>query len=117
MSEEEFERAVVELARMFGWRAMGSRPARTKQGWRTPWKYDGKGWPDLALVHPERGLIVLAEIKTSKGRLAPEQEAWGETLTALASVALSVEYAVWRPADAAEIGELLSGGRVLDWRL
>ena len=117
MTEDEFERAIVDLATLFGWFAVGHRPARTNQGWRTPFKYDGKGWPDLTLLHPERGLVVLAEVKLVAGRLSPDQKRWAERLSQLSSNAASVEYALWRPEAAGEIGRLLSFGRVADWKV
>jgi hypothetical protein len=126
VTEIEFEQAVVELAHLFGWRVASFRPAQSAKGWRTPVKYDGKGYPDLTLVHPA-GHIVFAELKAAKGKPSLEQDNWALLLNGCA-IAIeeridgcerdpSVAYRLWRPANATEIGKLLSFGRVRDWRL
>ena len=61
MNESEFEQAIVDAARVFGWKIVGHRPMRTKHGWATGWKYDGTGWPDLTMIHADRGLLIAAE--------------------------------------------------------
>ena len=111
MNEAEFEAALVDLAHTFGWAAVGFRPARTNKGWRTPVKWDGKGWPDLVLTHPKHG-VIFAELKTGRGRLSPEQTEWQ---TRLGDAGQRVF--VWRPADSDGIACLLSGGRITQWRL
>lgn len=74
-----FEASILELAGYLGYRRAHFRPALTKHGWRTPVSADGKGFPDLLLVHPERGFL-FAELKTGAGRLEPEQIAWRDTI-------------------------------------
>lgn len=111
MSEIEFEQKIVDTARVFGWRVVGHRPMRTKHGWATGWKYDGTGWPDLTLVHADRGLMIAAELKTAKGRLSNDQIEWGNTLATLeANSRNHFEYHVWRPADWEQIVHVLSAG-------
>lgn len=121
MTEIEFEQAVVDLAHTFGWRVAGFRPARTQHGWRTPVKYDGKGWPDLTMVHPS-GRIIFAELKTDRGALSAEQAEWADTFVAAIAadrralgVPSMVEYHVWRPRDGDHIADRLSFGRVHTW--
>ena len=116
MTEAEFEAAVVDLAHMFGWKVAGFRPAQTSKGWRTPVKYDGKGWPDLTLVHPQHG-IIFAELKSPSGHIEPEQAAWLTLLDTAAGVASKVRVVVWRPSDADEVSATLSAGRVTTWQL
>ncbi len=111
MLEIEFEQALVDLAHTFGWHVAGFRPARTSKGWRTPVKYDGKGFPDLTLAHPEHG-VVFAELKADRGRLSPEQAVWHAVLKAAGARVF-----IWYPSDANEIAALLSGGRVTEWNL
>lgn len=114
MTEIEFEKAIVELAHMFGWMVASFRPAQTGKGWRTPVKYDGKGYPDLTLAHPN-GSIIFAEIKADAGRLSEEQKHWGFILTAAgrcnSGQPTPVSYFVWRPKDLPEITRILSFGR------
>lgn len=129
MLEIEFEKAVVDLAHMFGWRVASFRPAQTGKGWRTPVKYDGKGYPDLTLIHPT-GHIVFAELKASKGAPSPEQDAWLLLLSGCAAQINEwldepvmperrdrVQCFLWKPKDAKQIADVLSFGRVTDWTL
>lgn len=106
MTEREFQRAVIELAHTFGWRIAHFRPAMTKHGWATPVAADGKGYPDLHLVHPERGVSLFRELKVGRNKLTDEQAAWGEWLTAA-----GLDWAVWRPVDMDAIASMLTGGR------
>jgi hypothetical protein len=93
VTEREFQRAVVELARLMGWRVHHTRPALTQRGrWLTPIQGDA-GFPDLVLCRPPR--LILAELKRVGGKPTVEQQAW---LHALASCA-GVECYLWTPAD------------------
>ncbi|GAA4117513.1 hypothetical protein GCM10022215_18270 [Nocardioides fonticola] len=58
------------------------------------------GFPDLAILGPRE--LVVAELKTNKGRTTPEQRAW---LTGLE--AAGIRAFLWRPADWLEINEVL----------
>lgn len=74
MSEAELQKAVIELAHRFGWRAVHFRPGKTKRGnWITAVQGDGVGWPDLILV---RERVVFAELKAEKGKLDDAQKQW-----------------------------------------
>ena len=93
MTEREFQRAVVELARLTGWRVHHTRPALTRRGrWLTPIQGDA-GFPDLVLCRPPR--LILAELKRVGGKPTAEQQAWLEALQACAGV----ECYLWTPAD------------------
>lgn len=106
MTETDFQAGVIEYARLTGWRTAHFRPAMTDKGWRTPVAGDGKGFPDLVLVHEKRGLLLVRELKSDRGRLTPEQDLW---LKALASA--GVDVGVWRPKDLPEIEAVLGGKR------
>ena len=93
-TEAEFTRQVLQLAKLCGWRTLHLRPGRTATGWRTPVQGDGKGFPDLCMVHPGRGLICFAELKVGKNKLTPEQMGW---IFALEQTDAIVR--VWTPAD------------------
>ena len=74
LTEEEFQRMVIEVAYAYKWMVAHFRKARTLKGWVTPVQADGKGWPDLVLVRPPR--IIFSELKSEKGKLTPEQQNW-----------------------------------------
>ncbi len=92
MNERDLEAGVLDIARLYGWRVVHFRPARTAHGWRTPVAADGTGWPDLFMVRGPR--LVAAELKSDRGRLTPAQAGW---LDALAGA--GAECHQWRPAD------------------
>ena len=93
MSEVQLQSAVLEMAKLLGWRVAHFRTANTTQGWMTPVAADGKGFPDLCMVRGERLLFV--ELKAEKGRLSPEQDEW---LAAL-QVSRQCGVAVFYPRD------------------
>lgn len=93
-TEAGFCRAVIALARLRGWMVFHPLPLRTARGWATGTQGDA-GYPDLTLARG--GRVILAELKTDKGRLRPDQAAW---LAAAGAV-------VWRPSMWAEIEEAL----------
>lgn len=108
ISEKDFQRKILELAKTFGWKVAHFRAAQNARGiWMTPVGADGAGWPDLILVHPMRNIIVARELKKQKGRVDPDQERWGAWLTAV-----GVDWKIWRPSDWDEIVGFLGGGRV-----
>lgn len=90
-TEAQFEVALVEAARLLGWRVVHFRPARTGDGWRTAVAYDGAGWPDLVLV---RDRLVVAELKGPRGSMTARQIGWVAALEHA-----GVETYVWRPED------------------
>jgi hypothetical protein len=91
--EREFQQAVIDLARLMGWRVHHTRPALTQRGrWLTPLQGDA-GFPDLVLCRPPR--VIFAELKRAGGRLTHAQRGWLEALQACAGV----ECYLWTPAD------------------
>lgn len=90
ISEKEFQRQVVRLARMHGWRVYHTRDSRGSD----------KGFPDLVLVKGKR--VLWAELKGAKGRLRPEQRAWLEALEEA-----GCDARLWRPGDWPEIERTL----------
>lgn len=91
MLEHELQRAVVEAARLLGWRVAHFRPAQTKHGWRTPVSADGKGFPDLVLA---RDRLLFVELKIHGRKRTAEQERWAEWLQAAGA-----EYHQWTDHD------------------
>ncbi len=101
MAKSEFTDQILELAGLLGWRRAHFRAAQTIHGWRTPVSGDGKGFPDLVLAKPGRG-VIFAEIKADKGSLSPEQKLWQDCLKAAGA-----QVFIWRPKDLGEIAHLL----------
>lgn len=94
MSEAELQSQVLDIARMYGWRIHHSRPAQERSGkWSTPLTGDA-GLPDLILAHHSQRRLLFRELKSQKGKLSDEQEAWIATLAAAV-----VDVGVWRPID------------------
>lgn len=91
MTEAQLQQAVIELARVLGWRVAHFRPAQTARGWRTPVEADGKGFPDLVMVRGER--LVFVELKSERGRTSDDQQAWLD-----AFFAAGHEVYVWDPS-------------------
>lgn len=90
-TEKQFEAAVVEYARLCGWRVWHPFDSRRSEA----------GWPDLAMVRD--GVLVFAELKTERGRLSRAQADWLEELSRVAACVANVRVRVWRPSDWSEI--------------
>lgn len=92
ISEAQFQRQVLQLAKLCGWRTAHFRPGLDRRGnWQTAVAGDGAGFPDLVLV---RERVLFVELKTDTGRLTPDQEAWRQ-----AAQAAGATHHVWRPRD------------------
>ena len=89
--EADFQRAVIELATLCGWRYYHNGDSRRA----TP------GWPDLVLLRPPEAIFV--ELKTDKGQAKPAQL---ETLNVLARCERMETY-IWRPKHWESIMERL----------
>lgn len=88
--EAEWQSEVIRLATIGGWRHHHQFNARRS----------AKGWPDLTLVRPPE--LVIAELKTERGRVSEEQKVWLADLSAC-----GVEVYVWRPRDLEEVSARL----------
>ena len=107
MTEAEFQRQVIQLATLFGWRVHHVRPARVrvrgKETYRTPVQ-GHKGFPDLVLAR--RGRVIFAELKVGRGQLSEDQVLWRDAMDG----GQAAEYAgwkLWRPEDWADIERIL----------
>lgn len=83
-SERELQDHIVGLARSLGWLAYHTHDSRRSE----------PGYPDLHLVHPGRGASLFRELKSTKGRISPDQRKWGAALTAAGQ-----DFGYWYPAD------------------
>lgn len=89
MNEAEFQALVTDLATVFGWRWMHVRRSIGKsRRWTTATNVP---WPDLTLWHPSGGFMI-RELKV-RDRWQPGQR------EVLDELAVSVDAAVWTPAD------------------
>jgi len=111
ISEADFQDAVVEVAHLYRWHVSHFGRARTKDGWSTPVRYDGKGFPDCVFVHPDGG-VLFVEFKAERGRLSKDQAAWGAWLDDAGA-----DYCLWRPGNADIIMGILSHSKVTKWNL
>jgi len=95
MNEKELQRAVLEEARLLGWRIAHfstSRSMRDGRAFLTA-QQGHRGFPDLVLLRPPR--LIFAELKTARGRVDFDQATWLNGLDAVPGV----EQFVWRPDD------------------
>ena len=92
--ERTLQRHVIDLARTLGYGLIYHTYFSDRSE---------AGYPDLHLVRPGRSLFV--ELKATKGRVTPTQDAW---IAGLRDA--GVEVHVWRPADwiAGTIAEVLA---------
>lgn len=80
ISEKDFQKTVIDMAHLFGWRVAHFRPAMTKRGrWVTPVQADGAGFPDLIMVRDDE--VIVAELKSAKGKLTKDQKLWLEAFS------------------------------------
>lgn len=83
-SEEQLQNHVISTARALGWIHYHTHNSR-----RSP-----VGFPDLVLVHPEKKICLVRELKTEKGRFRPMQQDWLDGLKSA-----GIDAGVWRPSD------------------
>ena len=97
-SEEQLQNHVISTAKARGWIHYQTHDSRRSPG----------GFPDLALVHPKKGLFMLRELKSEKGGFRSMQRDWLNY-----STAAGVDAGVWRPADvvSGRVEKELSGAR------
>ena len=105
MTEAEFQKQVITLAELYGWKVCHFHDSRRQI---RPGVFIGdkqsKGYPDLTLVHQRHG-VAWAELKRERGSLRPEQVAWIKSLQRAGQVAF-----VWRPSNWREIQRFLKDG-------
>lgn len=94
MTEAALQKAVIDTARLLGWKVAHFHDSRRQV---RPGVFvgdrDAAGFPDLVLVRGGRLLFV--ELKAEKGRLSPEQDAWIAALQDSRRCGV----AVFRPSD------------------
>ena len=86
--------------------------AAEEAGWFVYHDYDSRrsspGFPDLTMVSKD-GRIIFAELKSQKGRVKKEQQAWLDRLGENSGV----EAYLWRPSDLDFIYKTLMGQQII----
>lgn len=105
ISEADWQRQVIDLARLYGWRVMHVRKSRGRRGgaaaWQTTTSIDG--WPDLFMWKPDGSRPAMAmELKSEKGKTTPEQE---EVLAEFRRSGIPAD--VYRPSQFDQVQRLL----------
>ena len=104
MLEKDFQRRVIELARLLGYRVYHHRPAMV--GKRVVTALEGDpGLPDLILCKPPR--LLFCELKVGRNKPSDAQSAW---LGALGSCD-GVESYLWRPEEWDAVVDVLRAKR------
>ena len=101
VSEKQFQDVVLRYAVLRNYRCYHTFDSRRSN----------PGFPDLVLVRtmPEPQ-VVFAELKAQRGRLTPDQQDWGDLLSAVSEHTNGVmSYHLWRPDDWDEIEGILRG--------
>ncbi len=103
LSEREFQKQVIQLARLFGWRVAHFDASVRVVGKERRFVGDvgSKGFPDLVLARNDR--LVFVELKAEKGRVSPAQQEWLDDL----GKAIPEVY-LWRPSDLTLIANVLA---------
>jgi hypothetical protein len=104
MLEKDYQDQLIAEAHTFGWFVAHSKPCRLGKKTMTAWGADGKGFPDLTLVHPKFG-IWFREIKQDANYPTVEQRDWGRRMHDAGG-----NWAVWKPRDHTAILEALQNG-------
>ena len=101
MSEQEFLKDVITIAKLRGWLVFHALPSTKNGRWGTHFMGDA-GFPDLCLVHPTGG-TVFAELKVGKNPLTADQLRWGRWLNENGS-----EWYCWKPENMQAVVDRLS---------
>lgn len=108
MTERQLQDQIVRMAKVQGWLCYHTYDSRRS----------APGFPDLVLVHPDRSgaPIIFAELKTEKGRVKPEQQAWIDAIQERMGLLIGdyVIADVFRPSDMDYVQALLEGRD--EWR-
>jgi len=101
-TEKEFQACVVDFAKLHGWLVSHARPVCVTVNGRETYRtalQGHPGAPDLLLA--KGGRVILAELKSEKGKPSDMQLAW--------LAACGDHGRLWRPSDWDDIFEELSG--------
>lgn len=102
ITENQFRDALIEEAHLRNWLAYAVIDQRHHA------KRTLSGYPDLTLMKDP--WIIHAELKTSKGKLSPQQLHVLSVLEVIAKYNPTMYVCVWRPSDRDTISEILEHG-------
>lgn len=88
MSEGDLQTNVVDCVHKLGGLVYHTHDSRRS----------AKGFPDLVIVFPRTGALLIVELKSSTGSATPEQVQWLDALRRGARLAVREVY-LWRPED------------------
>ena len=78
MTESELQKEVIDYLHGLGYKVLVTGAARTghgeKERYITPYRADGKGFPDIFAV--KSGRMIALELKSDTGKAPPEQVEW-----------------------------------------
>jgi len=100
ISEKAFTAQVIALLRWHKWRCAHFRPGMTKRGRWVTAQSGNIGFPDLIMCRPPR--VIVAELKTSKGKATEEQAIWLDFFKRS-----NIESYLWRPSMIDDIERIL----------
>lgn len=102
-TEAECRTAILDAARLGGWRIHCPRKVQTNKGKHLTADEGHRGWPDLTFVR--RGQLVCFELKRDKtGRIGEGQQEWIDELDAVPGVTALF---VWVPSQMQALKERL----------
>lgn len=101
MIERDFQTAVIDLAKLKGWKVAHFHDSRrqVRPGMFVGDK-DAAGFPDIVAV---RERVIYAELKGEKTRVTDAQAAWMKAL-----IEAGEEVYLWRPADWDDVERVLA---------
>lgn len=102
VSEREFQRTVINLAKARGWKVahFGASVKVVGKDRRFVGDVDSAGFPDLILCRGKE--LIFAELKINNGKVRPNQKEWLDSLRETGATTL-----VWMPRHWEEIEETL----------
>lgn len=104
VTEKQFQRTVVQYARLMGWRVVHVPKVTLRRKGKavhlTVTSYDGKGFLDTLMVR--RKDLIFVEFKVEPNKTSPEQDEW---IAALREAGQTVY--VWYPTDWGRIEAVL----------
>lgn len=111
-TENQFQSWVLDVARYYGWlvhyvpdwtyRLIVRDMQRNRRSGRD---WPDSGWPDLFLLHPVSGRVLVLELKSATGAVRAPQKAWVAGLQAA-----GLDARVVRPKDRDAIEQALREG-------